>query len=238
MEEDQMRAICTLLVVLIAGCGLSATSASQPRPEPSAEPSIDFVKRLSSSETTQRRAAYEEGKRHRALLIEMLIEIARKEKSLNTVSSGRELAVRLLGEYRASEAVETLIDDIDYAPGMVRAISALGSFPAAEALAWIGPPAVEVILAREDAGASPLRLMLYARVIEAVNNDWQIGRMKIEDALQTATGKRKSSLEALLVEYRKLRLASSPTQTSPPIGELKAAVREQSTHVNTLLQIV
>lgn len=95
-------------------------------------------------------------------------------------------AIRLLGAYRASEACDVLIDEIDYAPGMeVSERGPLSRYPAAEALVQIGSPAAERVLTRVKKPTSAAQARLFAYVVYLIDGK-ELASARLEIAVARA----------------------------------------------------
>lgn len=97
-------------------------------------------------------------------------------------------AIRLLGEYRASEAAKYLVAEIRYSPRIpiVRRHDRLNSFPAASALVEIGGPAAQAVLDRLQQPVGDLELRLFAFVICGIDGK-DLGLSRLEIAFSEAS---------------------------------------------------
>jgi hypothetical protein len=116
-------------------------------------------------------------------------------------------AIRLLGEYRASEAANYLAREIGYSPriAMVRRHDRLNSFPAASALVEIGAPGALAVLERLRQPLSDMELTLFAFVICGVDGkELGLSRLEIAFAEGSRAGGdlRTDNLRRLITLYR------------------------------------
>ncbi len=138
----------------------------------------------------------------RTRVVKQLLAIAQAkkmpEKRRLSPSSPQVLAIELLGEYRAEEAVEFLVDNITmYAPGL--SIDEDGpaiGYPCVHALVNIGLPSVKEILKRLNFSVTEKELRLYNTVIWMVDGD--VGLLRLENALKHATEKNRANLKTLI----------------------------------------
>lgn len=144
--------------LLLAPLGLAAAGAAAPPPSLLAAAanlrSGDLAERVAARDAIAGRLrgapAPAESEALTALVPELL-EIARIEEKVYSMASPPLLAIGLLGDLRAAEAVPLLLDRIgdEFPRFVVRDVDRLT--PAAQALARIGPPAIEPILDRAGA---------------------------------------------------------------------------------------
>jgi len=140
----------------------------------------------------------------RRQIIAQLLAIAQKKISPEdrTPSSPQVLAIGLLGDYRAEEAVAFLIANIELFVAQTSDELVPGAnYPCAAALVKIGLPSVKGILNRLDSVATEKELKLFATVIRLVDGD-EVGLLRIEHATTKATEKSKDNLAALMKIYK------------------------------------
>jgi len=105
-------------------------------------------------------------------------------------------AMYLLGELRTVDGIPVLLEHIDYQYSPYGVLAE--SFPAVRALANIGMPAVQAILAALPKEASALRRQLMCSVIYKVHGRYDAVRL-VQRALAAADGaKQKANLKAAL----------------------------------------
>lgn len=193
------------IVVIVAVVGIYAIQSKQ-----AGEDNMDIqgiVQKLCSQDIIQRKKAYEQILNQRTELLHVLLRIAATEKSSYDELDERYLAVLLLGEMRAPEAVDILIRGITFSPpGMItREDSPIAPYPCVGALIKIGEPAVRAILERIHQVQDKDTLTLYVLVIQMVECSREVAVFKIRKSLKEAFGGRKKYLEALLAECQKRR---------------------------------
>jgi len=134
----------------------------------------------------------------RRRLVEALLSIASKEEPKAELHSPKAVAIELLGQMRAEEAVDFLLLNITYqAPYINWELQLAAGYPCVNALENIGLPSVKGVLARLEQPATEKELDLFAKVIKLVDGD-DIAAMRVEMAAKTATGKKKENLRELL----------------------------------------
>jgi hypothetical protein len=107
---------------------------------------------------------------------------------------------------RAPEAVDILIQEINFSPPMViEEPSPVSPYPCAEALVKIGDPAVRSLIERVKEKPSRDILTLHVHIIHTVEDSWEVGALKINKALKDSVGGRREYLQALLEVYNQHR---------------------------------
>ena len=138
-----------------------------------------------------------------------LVEVEAKKKERKFSETRKlEAGIRLLGEYRALQAVEFLVDHIDLkGTGATLELTPLVSYPVVGALVEIGNPARDRILEKlsppmSDATEIPERkLHLYSYVIRRIDGD-EVGLYRLQLAEKQATGTHKINLLNLIDIYK------------------------------------
>jgi hypothetical protein len=130
------------------------------------------------------------------------------QSAKNTDNSGsqkpddriNEIRIRYLGEMRCSSSIEILIANIEFrGSGKSSEPSISGGYPCVEALYRIGLPSVHAILELKEP-VPKQKTELMAMVVYLVDG-YTVGKMRIENALETARGKNKKHLQALLKAF-------------------------------------
>lgn len=197
---------CHLRLVLILGCVL-ILSLTQCREVQQKKPVIgaDIAKIINSEEGDPKRITNEVQRN----LIEPLMKLAagKREDGCNTP---KEIAINLLGEFRVVEAVEMLIDDIDYhPPGIDWGELPIMHFPCARALINIGLPSIELMFERLGAEEfNEKHYVLYAWVIHLIYDDelssGEMGEHRIRKELEKVADDEfcRKRLQKLLEVYK------------------------------------
>jgi hypothetical protein len=169
-----------------------------------------LIRELSAKDGNQRWSALEQIRKRRAELIQSLLIIAKTKEVHYEFSDERAVAVRLLGEMRASEAVDTLINEITLKPPLVILFedSPAEPYPCVKALIEIGDPAVRALLTRVKEKPSRDILILHVYIIYTVEGNWEAGALKIEKALKDSVSGRREYLQALMETYNQHRFVT------------------------------
>lgn len=134
----------------------------------------------------------------RDTLIVGLLSIAKQPEKKGVLYSGKELAIELLGTYRATEAVPVLIENIKFqTAGKTLELVVAGGYPCVKALANIGTPSLTGIVNRLSKPATETELKLFATVFRLVDGD-ELAILRAELALKKAEGQQKKNLEQLV----------------------------------------
>jgi hypothetical protein len=171
----------------------------------------------------------------RSVVIENLFALARSEPEQRHLMNAKLDAIRLLGEYRAKEAVEILVEQIEYSPPIIAVYgdrSPVSAFPSAVALLEIGEPAVRHMLFWGSMKPRTQRqLELFADVIwlhYAREHEQEIGLLRLQRLRERANGQWKQNLDSLVEIYRetgprnvgKYRPSASQQKPAvPPVSE-------------------
>ena len=125
---------------------------------------------LSAPDEGQRFNAMRQIERSRKELVGDLVRLAESAEERGLLLSSKELAIKLLGEYRAAEAADILVQVITYrAPVLDTEARPASGYVAAWALIEIGRPAQRAIWDRLGSPADDLELDLYAFVWLAID---------------------------------------------------------------------
>ena len=186
MKAITWAAIGAAAFLLCAVC-LAATATGKEEPAYEA-PVAELLQRLQSAEEAERRAAMAsiqalygelqnelpEGGKVAALpvyqeLAAGLVRIVGKEREQYDSDDEKLLAVLLLGEMRAAEAVDVLLDNLTFRPPRLIEEAGLGAlYPCVEALIRIGQPSVEGILRRASRQYGDREIMLLSHIVRRV----------------------------------------------------------------------
>ena len=164
----------------------------------------DPVLGLKSPDIGRRQTAADKTTSDRRRLVSELLTLAQQTSAASEKQGTKELAIGLLGEYRAEEAAAVLVREIEFAPPSISLDeSPLNRYPAARALIRIGEPSVQEIMAYVHPEVGEKAMKLYAQVIRQVEGAEE-GRFRISHALEgNLTGGKKAALEQLLRVYDK-----------------------------------
>lgn len=160
---------------------------------------VSSVSGLQSSDASIRARVASELREARQKTISELMAVAEAPSKPEELNSAKELSIDLLGEYRATEAIELLIKNIEYHVSSItfeRVPAA--NYPCVRALAKIGVPSLHAIIRHLDNPCSEKELKLCANVFRLVDGD-DVGVLRVEIALKKAEGQARKNLEQLIV---------------------------------------
>jgi len=179
------------------------------------------VKDLKSSDLKQREAEANKIKKERQKMVSQLIELAKEDvkpirkrtpnfPGVYPWHDSKHLAIMLVGEFRAIEAIPVLIENIEYInPKSIvsdEMISIVDYSPSAEALVKIGMPTIEPVI--EKLGTYDrdcLGRQICAWIIKEVLGV-KLGRYKLQLAIEeTKDAKVKKNLQAVLPGFKTLQ---------------------------------
>ena len=194
-----MYIVCVFAATMMSG---KCVAVDEGQTDKSVE--IEWLDGLRSEKVRKRVEARDEAEKTRKAVINRLIEIAKAEKVGGTsFDSSKRLAIELLGQYRAEEAVDFLFSVLLYeeGPSYFGPLGLEGKYPAVGALIKIGIPAAKKAFSRiaetEDAKELELCFLIIARVYGK-----DVARLIVEEKLKKATYQpRKRKLEKGLKEY-------------------------------------
>jgi hypothetical protein len=180
-----------IMTVLLVGCIYVLGSDSTAKPK-------SLVAQLESSDRQERLAAAKAMEDVRAQTIASLLRIADVKTSSPGFQSARELAIQLLGEYRAVQAVPLLVKEIALCvPAIIDSDVSAAGYPCVQALVKIGIPSLEGILKRLDETAGETEFKLFATVFRLIDGE-ELAIIRAELALKKAEGQQKKNLEQLV----------------------------------------
>ncbi len=212
----------TACLIVLAGSLAAGTAEDALQTEP------DPTKLLQSADPAQRFAAKTRIVQERRSLVRSLVMIVRrdphetrtKRAQLLRLTSPKCLAIELLGELRAEEAISTLVRDLTYyvdtsIAGTLGGRGLGARYPAAASLAKIGNPAVPRLLQFLGTRADPLgRHLCVWTLIRIEGRD--VGRLRLQKAIKDcgphSTGK--ANLEAALEYFDNEDLDFPPPEQS------------------------
>jgi hypothetical protein len=178
----------TLLVVAASFRGVSATE----EPSRSEEAPLELLR---STDMAERIRATNAVLRERRVVVEGLISIVRSSKDdenapdieIGREQSAKHLAMSLLGELRAEEAVGVLTANLLYrvkpTRGGTSEISIAGRYPAARALWQIGSPAVPEVMGRLLVSRNPAERHICLWLLVKIEGR-HVAKFRVESALQ------------------------------------------------------
>ena len=140
----------------------------------------------------------------RKRIIQRLLSVAQEKTPERELSptSPQVLAIGLLGEYRAEEAVDLLVRNIElFVPRSSFELIPASSYPCVRSLARIGLPALAGILRQLEGDVTTKQTRLFATVVMLIDGE-KMGLVRLEDALKNATGKKLSNLQTLVKMYK------------------------------------
>jgi len=117
--------------------------------------------------------------------IQALLTIAQKQDKKPQFYGSRLYAIRLLGEYRAAQAVDFLVENVSLNLPALASESFLGGHECARALIQIGNPSIEGISRRLSKPCEELEIKLFAYVLGAIDGK-EISKHRLELAEKEA----------------------------------------------------
>ena len=163
------------------------------------------VKDISSPVRENRERAASRVLSDRSTTIKTLIQLAGAKEEKPQWRGPKDLAVELLGEYRATEAIDLLVKDVSYrVPAISPADDSLVGYTCAKALIEIGSPSVQAIVRCLQQPAKEKELMLFAHVIRRIDGE-DVGLFRLEAALKETPLGAKKNIESLIEIYKAKR---------------------------------
>jgi len=190
-------------VLLLALVGAMVQAGS---PSPAEPAQANPLAALDSEDVNQRCPAYDALSANREETVRRLLEIAEKhlpEAGRYSIVSPGLLAVKLLGQHRAKEAIPFCIEHVTASAGelIVASRSFLTGYPCAKALASIGKPASQAILHRlASKPSTDKEAKLLARVVLDIEGK-DVGRFMIKQMMRRRNALQASRLHQVLDAY-------------------------------------
>jgi hypothetical protein len=162
-----------------------------------------MISRLESGDSAIQGEVIREITQNRERAIHAIMIAAKLERD-NT--RYEEIAIRgrlfeLLGKYRASEASQLLVENIELTHGL-RTSNPLHDFPAARALVAIGSPAIPWILgALEVEPISDQQAKLFAEVLRRIDGDSAIVKFRLERGQKSLEERLRSTTARKVIQY-------------------------------------
>jgi len=221
-----MRGPVSACLLFLAAC--SAASIGESPVQPERKP----LESLRSPKISERANAYSELWRQRVELVRALMDVLRSASDKDSTSDDRGrrwqspkyLAIVLLGEVRAEEAVNLLARNLTWrvAPryGGSKAFLLQGQFPAAQSLARIGGPAVEEVLRILHTTGNPLERHICVWTLIQIEGGAraegrEVARFRVQKAIETCRlSDMKANLEEALKYFEKEDLGLAPPEES------------------------
>ncbi len=182
----------TLALLVLGILCISTRGVGKSKHDKATQPAArisEHIKALDSKDRHERQSAYKQAIKQRQNNIATLIALAQKQlKGVKVLGSGDPAlyAIRLLGEYRAAEAVPFLLKNIALPyGGEVDSRSLLGPNPCAQSLVKIGKPASKACIRRlSRPTGSERETWLLVQVVKQVEGK-EIARQMILQAIKT-----------------------------------------------------
>ena len=197
MNASAARALTALCLLVLFGV------AAARRPSIS-ESRIALLEQLRSRDAVPREAARQQLIAERSRTIESLLELARSNEDEAYIQrSARQKAFELLGRYRAQEARQFLIDEIEYTWADVSPddFNALLYYPAARALVEIGDAAgPELLMVRMGRPVTDRELKIHAYVIRLDCGE-EVGLLRIQRTLEQCGKEREEYAKRRGIEF-------------------------------------
>lgn len=203
MKNSVLFVIC----IVLYGC-----AASLARPD---EAGVrDWVSGLSSETYDDRKAALLQLEKSRAEIISQLTDMVTQPvkdwEPFFDNSTSRNMAIYLLGVYRADSAIPVLVKYLAPSPSHSGgAENPMTPVPAAVALRRIGPTATPALLQALRTTTNTMVAMECTRLLVEIEPPHR-GRALIEDAIESADVPRKAAIELMLRNLRTHDLDRSP----------------------------
>ena len=191
----------TLGFLVVFACALLpwASIAADPPDEPKPPRVAMQIEYLAAQDFARRTAAAQQIKKGYQELVAELVTLVDKGDKALAMEGSTELAVNLLGDLRAIDAVPILIKNIEFrGPGGQLENIRAAQYPCVRALAKIGAPSIKGIIERLGQGVTEKELRLFATICRLVDND-ELAIARIQLALNKESfPPRKENLEKLL----------------------------------------
>lgn len=171
-------------------CGSAFSGAAETPPSNAAPAKIDFSKEDAARMLLKHQAEIKE-----------LLDIAKQplEEGKATANSSQVVAIELLGEFRTTESVDFLMQNIAlFIPRWSTESIPAASYPCVLALINIGTPSISAISQRLNSPVTEKELKLFATVFRLVDGD-DLSVARAQLALKEADGLRKKNLEQLVI---------------------------------------
>ena len=163
-----MNTIPSRFVAVVTCLACAGVNLSSQYPEKPKEP----LEGLTSSNVNARTVSAKEELNARKQRIDALLLIAGRREKKAEFFGAKELAINLLGEYRATEAVDFLAKHVSYeVPSILREYHPLDGYPSAKALVKIGNPSIEGIHRRLATPCNEKEVELFAYIIYLIDGD-------------------------------------------------------------------
>lgn len=212
-----MRACRSACLFVFAACVAAGGGEEAPQPE------RDPIELLQSADPAQRFAARSRIVQERRVLVQSLIKIARsgadetpsKRAELLRLTSPKCLAIKLLGEMRAEEAISSLVQNLTYRVdprlgGSSGRLEVGAWYPAAASLAKIGNPAMPNLLEFLGKSTDPVERHLCVWILIRIDGR-DVARFRVEKAIESSRlSQMKANLEAALEYFDKEHLDRAP----------------------------
>jgi hypothetical protein len=210
-------------VSLTAGVIVFAASLAGANGEEAVPCQTDLIELLQSAQAERRFAAESRIVQERRSLVRSLVILARsdtrgtpseRDEPLE-LTSPKCLAIRLLGELRAQEAVRSLVQNLAYRvdPTVAGNVGRRGLgawYPAAASLAEIGNPAVPEVLSFLGKSADPIERHLCVWILVRIDGR-DLARFRVEKAIESSRlSEVKANLQAALEYFDKKHLDRAP----------------------------
>ena len=222
-----MRVCLTTWAIVFAASLTAATAEEAVRREP------DLIGLLQSAQAEQRFAARSTMIQERRSLVRSLIIVARGDTRGTPrergepleLTSPKCLAIKLLGELRALEAVRSLVQNLAYRvdPRVAGPLGGRGLgawYPAAASLAEIGNPAVPEVLTFLGRSTDPIERHLCVWILVRIDGR-DVARFRVEKAIESCRlSDIKANLQSALEHFDKEHLDRAPgEETEETEGE-------------------
>jgi len=153
---------------------------------------------LTAQDGNERVQAADEIGAIRSKIISDLLEIAQGPQEKLVLNGSKELAIVLLGKYRAIDATKLLVANITFrTPGKSMADTLESGYPCVTALATIGSHGLDAIILRLSDPATDVEMKLFATAFRLVDGD-ELAIIRAGLALKKAEGQKKKNLEQLV----------------------------------------
>jgi len=145
---------------------------------------------LESPDVATRVACLDTSVKERAGRVAALLRIAKLPYESKKTKSPKELAIALLGEYRAVEAVDFLVENVSFRPAVALAdafkeLSPFDGYPSAQALVKIGTPCMEGIFRRMSKPCDKTEIRLFAYLVRTLDGH-ELGLYRLDAAAKRA----------------------------------------------------
>jgi hypothetical protein len=183
-----LAGVLSMLLATLVGESPSRAETAELAPQPLDVAQTVSIPNLMAKDEVTRLKEAEKARSERQNLINSLIAVASSMEKQPGRDSSKRMAIEFLGDYRASEAVDTLLSQLTVKLPTSNAWSndLLMEYPAFRALIKIGTPSVDGIFAKLMLPATSSDLQSYAYIMQSIDGA-ETALYKVSIALKAPT---------------------------------------------------